>query len=63
MLDDRGDKVKVILTGGSYLELMRRWNHPVFFDQQGQLTAKLGIRHVPALVSQEGRRLRIDEIL
>lgn len=63
MLDERGGKVKVILTGGSYLELMRRWNHPVFFDQQGQLTAKLGIRHVPALVSQEGRRLRIDEIL
>ena len=48
---------------GSYLELMRRWKRPVFFDQQGTLTDKLGIRHVPALVSQEGKRLRIDEIL
>ena len=63
ILDQRGGKVKVILTGGSYLELMRRWKRPVFFDQQGTLTDKLGIRHVPALVSQEGRRLRIDEIL
>ena len=56
------DKVKVILTGGSYLELMRRWKRPVYYDQQGQLVEKLGIRHVPALVSQEGNRLRIDEI-
>ncbi len=63
ILDERGGKVRVILTGGSYLELMRRWKRPVFFDQQGTLTDKLGIRHVPALVSQEGKRLRIDEIL
>ncbi|MEK7730730.1 MAG: type-F conjugative transfer system protein TraW [Planctomycetota bacterium] len=63
ILDERGGKVKVILTGGSYLDLMRRWKRPVFYDQQGQLTDKLGIRHVPALVSQEGKRLRIDEIL
>jgi conjugal transfer pilus assembly protein TraW len=63
LVDERGGKVKVILTGGSYLELMRRWKRPVFFDQQGQLTDKLGIRHVPSLVTQEGKRLRIDELL
>lgn len=63
LLDERGAKLKVILTGGSYLDLMRRWKRPVFFDQQGSLTERLGIRHVPALVSQEGKRLRIDEIL
>ncbi len=58
-----GAKVKVILTGGSYLDLMRRWKLPVFFDQQGNLTGKLGIRHVPAIVTQDGKRLRIDEVL
>ena len=63
LLDERGGRVKVILTGGSYLDLMRRWRRPVFYDQEGSLTEKLGIRHVPALVSQEGKRLRVDEIL
>jgi conjugal transfer pilus assembly protein TraW len=63
ILDERGGRLKVILTGGSYLDLMGRWKQPVFFDQQGGLAEKLGIRHVPALVSQEDRRLRIDELL
>jgi conjugal transfer pilus assembly protein TraW len=56
-------KVKPILTGGSYVDLMRQWKAQVYYDQSGILVRKFGIRHVPALVSQEGRRLRIDEIL
>jgi conjugal transfer pilus assembly protein TraW len=63
LIDQRQGQVKLILTGGSYLELMRRWQRPVFFDQRGSLTTKLGIRQVPALVTQDGRRLRIDELL
>lgn len=55
-------KVKPILTGGSYLDLMKSWRIPVYYDQQGQLTRRLGITQVPALVSQEGKRLRIDEM-
>jgi conjugal transfer pilus assembly protein TraW len=56
-------KVKPILTGGSYLDLMKAWRVPVYYDQQGTLTQRFGIRQVPALVSQEGSRLRIDEVL
>ena len=63
LLNQQPGKVKLILTGGSYLELMRRWQVPVFYDQNGVLVAKLRIQHVPALVSQDGRRLRIDELL
>lgn len=63
LLGAHGGQLKLILTGGSYLELMRRWKRPVFYDQQGRLTQQLGIRHVPALVSQDGKRLRIDELL
>lgn len=55
-------KVKPILTAGSYLDLMQAWRFPVYYDQHGLLTKRLGIRQVPALVSQEGKRLRIDEM-
>ncbi len=63
MLAERKGQMKLILTGGSYLDLMRRWKLAVFYDQQGHLTTQLGIRHVPALVTQDGKRLRIDELL
>jgi conjugal transfer pilus assembly protein TraW len=56
-------KVKPILTGGSYLDLMKAWRVPVYYDQQGTLTRRFGIKQVPALVSQEGMRLRVDEVL
>ena len=62
LLERYRGKVKLILIGGSHLDLARKWKQPVYYDQQGSLTEKLRIRQVPALVSQEGRRLRIDEI-
>lgn len=55
-------RVKPILVGGSYLELMKSWRIPVYYDQHGLLTRRLGIGQVPALVSQEGLRLRVDEL-
>ncbi|WP_406625164.1 type-F conjugative transfer system protein TraW [Acidovorax sp. SDU_ACID1] len=62
LMDHYRGKVKPILTGGSYLDLMKAWRTPVYYDQQGVLTRRLGIAQVPALVSQEGQRLRIDEL-
>lgn len=62
LIDHYGGKVKPILVAGSYLDLMKAWQLAVYFDQQGVLTTKLGITQVPALVSQEGLRLRIDEL-
>jgi len=58
-----GSPIKPILTGGSYLDLMKAWRSPVYYDQQGVLVRRLGIQQVPALVSQEGSRLRIDEMV
>ena len=55
-------RAKPILVGGSYLNLMKAWQIPVYYDQQGLLIRKLGITAVPAIVSQEGKRLRIDEL-
>lgn len=56
-------RLKPILTAGSYVELMRQWKAQVYYDQGGALVRRFGIEHVPALVSQEGKRLRIDEII
>ncbi len=55
--------LKPILVAGSYLNLMKSWRIPVYYDQQGVLTHRLGISRVPAIVSQEGMRLRIDELV
>ena len=41
---------------------MKFWRIPIYYDQHGLLTRRLGIAQVPALVSQEGLRLRIDEL-
>jgi conjugal transfer pilus assembly protein TraW len=60
LIDSYGGKVKPILVAGSYVDLMKTWQIPVYFDQQGTLTRRLGIDQVPAIVSQEGQLLRID---
>ncbi|MBA2368070.1 MAG: hypothetical protein H0V82_03495 [Candidatus Protochlamydia sp.] len=55
-------ETKWIVIKGKPLELEEKENHPVFFDQFGAITKKLGIRCVPARVSQVEKRLRIEEI-
>lgn len=61
-----GDKyqwrIKPILVNGSPIELMKRWKRRVYFDQGGFLVRKLGIKYVPAIVTQEGREMRVDEL-
>lgn len=44
--------VKLILVKGAPLALSEELKIPVYFDQAGLLTKKLGIRHMPALVTQ-----------
>lgn len=53
---------KLILTAGSALALMRRHRRIFYFDQAGVLTRRLGIAHVPAIVEQDGKRLRVREL-
>ena len=53
---------KIILTKGAPLEIQRREKVWMYFDQQGVLTTKLGIKAVPALVEQSGLRLKIIEV-
>jgi conjugal transfer pilus assembly protein TraW len=52
---------KIILVGGSPLELQKNLDIEIYFDQQGALTSKWNIKHSPAIVEQEGDKLRITE--
>ncbi len=56
------ENIKSVLVKGAPLALSEEWQVPVYFDQGGLLTKKLGIHHVPAFVSKENLRLRIEEI-
>lgn len=62
LIDVYQGRVKPILVGGSYMDLMKAWKLRVYYDQEGVLVRKFGITAVPAIVSQEGQRLRIDEV-
>jgi conjugal transfer pilus assembly protein TraW len=53
---------KLILVKGAPLELMKARQRRFYFDQGGKLTAKFGIRAVPARVRQQGRLLEVSEI-
>lgn len=56
-------KVKIILVSGSPVDLIKKWKKRVYFDQQGVLTSKFHIKHVPAIVSQDGLKLLVSEVL
>ena len=57
---------RVILVGGSVLKLKEivgdEHKNKVYFDQNGELTTRFGITGSPAVVVQDGLRLKIDEI-
>lgn len=55
------DNATLILTGGRVLDLMRRWQMPLYFDQGGQLTTRFRITAVPTVVMQQGHQLQITE--
>lgn len=54
---------KIVLTSGAPLALMDATRRRLFFDQMGVLTTKFGIRHVPAVVAQAGKVLRVTELV
>lgn len=57
-----GTPVKPILVAGEPLKLMREWKREVFYDQGGALSKRFSITQSPAVVAQEGKRIRVDEI-
>ena len=58
---------RVILVGGNVFGLKETLGEKhadkVYFDQHGELTTKFGIKASPAVLVQEGLRLKIKEVL
>ena len=55
-------KPKIILVQGAPFDMSQKLNLPVYFDQAGVLVRKFGITQVPARVSQQNRKLVIEEV-
>ena len=56
---------RIILVGGSVFklkeELGKEHENKIYFDQQGELTLKFGIKASPAVAVQDGIQLKIEE--
>lgn len=52
---------KWILTNGSPIALEKSLEIPVYYDQKGKITQQIGIKSIPAKVSQFGNQLKIEE--
>lgn len=50
---------KVILVNGNVKSAADALSERIYFDQQGVLTKKMGIHYIPAMVRQDGRRLKV----
>lgn len=53
---------KIILTEGAVRDTTKALDHEIFFDQGGRITEKLGIKHVPSIVTREENYLLIHEV-
>ncbi|MBV2149977.1 type-F conjugative transfer system protein TraW [Sphingobium sp. AS12] len=54
-------KAKIIMVSGSPIDAMTARKRRFYFDQEGRLTERFGIRHVPAIVTQDGKAMRVSE--
>ena len=55
------DYVRYILVKGNIKEAGKKLNDRIYFDQYGLITKQLGIKHIPCIVKQEGKKLQIQE--
>jgi len=53
--------VKLLLSGGSYSQLMEKFRRPVFYYMQ-PMAVRLQLEAVPAIVEQVGKQLKVTEV-
>lgn len=59
----RDTEAKIILVDGSPIEQMTARKRRFYFDQGGRLSARLGVRHTPAVATPDGGTLTVSEIV
>ena len=57
-----GRPARIVLLAGRPLDLTRAHGRPFFFDQNGRLSKRFGLRATPSLVAADGSMLRITEV-
>lgn len=62
-LNKKNGRTKIILTNGPILDLVSKKNVRFYFDQHGILVKKLRIENIPAIVSQDNKLLKIEEVV
>lgn len=62
-LKDGGQNAIILLVKGSVFDLMSKYDAKFFFDQDGNLVKRLGIKQVPAKVESVGDKLKVHEII
>ena len=62
-LNNEAKKTKLVLINGSISEQGKVFNRRIYFDQKGILTNKLSIKHVPAILTQNGNKLKVEEVV
>jgi len=60
---ERDGKTKWILVNGSISDTVKSQQKPVYFDQGGKLISHFKIEHVPAMLYQNGKQIKIEECL
>lgn len=59
---ESGVRTKIVLTQGSFMDLDKQHKVWFYYDQGGKYTQKLNIKHVPAIVQQDGDQIKLMEI-
>ncbi len=54
---------KIILTKGSPIKLMKKYKQRFYFDQNANISNYFKVKHNPALLQQENKLIRINEVL
>jgi conjugal transfer pilus assembly protein TraW len=62
-LKDGGQNAVILLVKGSVFDLMSKYDARFYFDQDGSLVKRLGIKQVPAKVESIGDKLKVHEVI